>query len=70
VYSTGRGDTIHSHKEARTVITLITFVCALIALIVAIIHGIGKGGRPPLWIAVALLAIGMMLPWIIGMSIR
>jgi len=52
------------------VITLITFVCALVALIVAIIHGIGKGGRPPLWIAVALLAFGMMLPWIIGMSIR
>ena len=42
----------------------------LVALIVAIIHGIGKGGRPPLWIAVALLAIGMMLPWLIGMSIR
>jgi hypothetical protein len=70
VYSTGRGDTIHNHKEARTVIPLITFVCALGALIVAIIHGIGKGGRPPLWIAVALLAIGMMLPWLIGMSIR
>jgi hypothetical protein len=52
------------------VITLITFVCALVALIIAILHGIGKTGRPPLWIAVALLAIGMMLPWIIGMSIR
>jgi hypothetical protein len=49
---------------------LITFVFALVALIVAVIHGIGKDGRPPLWIAVALLAIGIMLPWIIGMSIR
>jgi hypothetical protein len=70
VYSTGRSDTIHNYKEARTVIPLITFVFALVALIVAVIHGIGKGGRPPLWIAVALLAIGMMLPWLIGMSIR
>jgi hypothetical protein len=52
------------------VITLITFVCALVALVAAIIHGMGKGGRPPLWIAVALLAIGMMLPWVVGMSIR
>jgi hypothetical protein len=51
-------------------IPLITFLCALVALIIAIIHGIGKGSRPPLWIAVALLAIGTMLPWIIGMLIR
>lgn len=58
------------NKEALTVLGLITFLCALVALIVAVIHGIGKGGRPPLWIAVALLAIGMMLPWIIGMAIR
>jgi hypothetical protein len=70
LYSMGRGDTIDSHEEAVTVITLITFVFALVAFIIAIIHGLGKGGRPPLWIAVALLALGMMLPWIIGMSIR
>jgi len=51
-------------------IPLITFLCALVAFIVAIIHGVGKNGRPPLWIAVALLAFGVMLPWIIGMLIR
>ena len=37
----------------------ITFACALVALIIAILHGMGKGGRPPLWIAVAFLAIGV-----------
>jgi hypothetical protein len=52
------------------VIPLITFACALVALIIAILHGIGKGNRPPLWLAVALLAIGLMLPWLIGMLIR
>ena len=48
----------------------ITFLCALVALIIAILQGISKGNRPPLWIAVALLAIGVMLPWLIGMLIR
>ena len=43
---------------------LITFACALLALIIAILNGIGKNGRPPLWLAVALLAIGIMLPWL------
>jgi hypothetical protein len=52
------------------VVPLITFLCALVALIIAILHGIGKGGRPLLWWAVGLLAIGVGLPWIIGMSIR
>jgi hypothetical protein len=52
------------------VVPLITFVCALFALILAIMHGIGKSGRPPLWIAVVLLAIGIMLPWLVSMSIR
>jgi hypothetical protein len=51
------------------VIPPITFICALIALIIAILHGIGKGNQPPLWIAVAVLAIGVMLPWLIGMLI-
>jgi len=51
-------------------IPLITFACALVALIFAIMHGMSKGKQPPLWIAVALLAIGAMLPWLIGMSIR
>ena len=48
----------------------ITFLCALVALILAIVNGVGKGSRPPLWIAVAVLAVGVMLPWIIGMLIR
>ena len=48
----------------------IAFACALVALIIAIMNGAGKGNRPPLWIAVALLAIGVMLPWLIGMLIR
>jgi hypothetical protein len=52
------------------VIPPITFICALIALIIAILHGIGKGNQPPLWIAIAVLAIGVMLPWLMGMLIR
>ena len=48
----------------------ITSICALVALIIAILHGISRDNRPPLWIAVALLAIGVMLPWLIGMLIR
>jgi hypothetical protein len=51
------------------VIPLITFVFATFALIIAILHGVGKGNRPPLWIAVVLLALAMMLPWIVSMSI-
>jgi hypothetical protein len=49
---------------------VITFVLALIALIIAVMHGMGKGGQFPLWVAVALLAIGMMVPWILTMSLR
>jgi hypothetical protein len=52
------------------VISPITIVFALVALIIAILHGTGKGNRPPLWIAVALLAIGVMLPWFVGVLIR
>jgi hypothetical protein len=52
------------------VISPITIVCAVVALIIAILHGTGKGNRPPLWIAVALLAIGVMLPWFVGVLIR
>lgn len=48
----------------------ITFLFALAALIIAILNGVDKGNRPPLWIAVALLAIGVMLPWLIGALIR
>ena len=49
---------------------MLTFVLALFALIIAIMHGTGRGARTPLWVAVALLAIAMMIPWIITMSIR
>lgn len=49
---------------------MITFVFALIALIIAVMHGVGKGSQAPLWLAVALLAIGMMVPWLLTMSMR
>lgn len=45
-------------------ITLIAFLFALAAFIVAVMNGVGRGGRPPLWIAVALLSLGIMLPWV------
>jgi hypothetical protein len=57
-------------NEESFVIPQISFACALVALIIAIVNGTGKGNRPPLWIAVALLAVGLMLPWLIGMLIR
>jgi len=50
-------------------IPLLTFVLALIALVIAILNGTGRG-RPPLWVAVALLAIAMMAPWVVSMAIR
>lgn len=50
-------------------IPLITFLLALAALVIAILNGTGRG-RPPLWVAVALLALGMILPWVVSMSIR
>jgi hypothetical protein len=49
---------------------VITFVLALIALVIAVLHGMGKGSQAPLWLAVALLAIGMMLPWLVTLSLR
>ena len=49
---------------------MITFVLALLAFIIAVMHGMGKGGRPPLWLAVALLATGLMIPWLLSMSLR
>jgi len=49
---------------------MITFVLALVALVIAILHGTGRGGRVPLWVAVALLAVGLMLPWLVSMSLR
>jgi hypothetical protein len=49
---------------------MITFVLALLAFIIAVMHGMGKGSRPPLWLAVALLAIGLMVPWLVSMSLR
>ena len=49
---------------------MITFVLALIAFVIAVLHGMGKGTQAPLWLAVALLAIGMMIPWLLTMSLR
>lgn len=48
---------------------MITFLLALAALIVAVMHGMGRA-RTPLWVAVALLALGVMIPWLITMSVR
>jgi len=50
-------------------IPMITFVLALIAFVIAIVNGIGKG-RAPLWLAVALMALGLMLPWMANLMIR
>lgn len=49
---------------------MLTFVLALFALIIASMHGTGRGARAPLWLAVALLSIGVMIPWVISMSLR
>jgi hypothetical protein len=49
---------------------MITFVLALLALVVAILHGTGRGNRVPLWVAVALLSVGLMVPWLVSMSLR
>jgi hypothetical protein len=38
----------------------ISFVLALLALVVAIVNAVN--GKAPLWIAVALLALAMILP--------
>lgn len=51
------------------VIPMITFVLALIAFVIAIVNGMGKG-RAPLWLAVALMALGLMLPWMANLMIR
>ncbi len=50
-------------------ITLLTFILSLFAFVIALLHAINKGNRPPLWFAVVLLALGQMLPWIVSMSI-
>jgi hypothetical protein len=49
---------------------MITFLCGLLALIIAIMHGTGKSSQPPLWVAIALLGVGVMVPWIVSMSLR
>ena len=48
---------------------MITFLLALLALIIAVMNGTGKGGRIPLWVAVALLGLGMMIPWLVSISV-
>jgi len=50
-------------------IPLITFVFALIAFIIAVMNGTGKG-KAPLWLAVALLSLGLMLSWLAAMLVR
>jgi hypothetical protein len=40
---------------------------ALIALINAVMYGMGKGSQAPLSLAVALLATGVMIPWLVAM---
>jgi hypothetical protein len=49
---------------------MISFLLALIALIIAVLNGSGRGARAPLWVAVALLALAMMIPWLLSMSVR
>jgi hypothetical protein len=48
---------------------MITFLLGLLALIIAVMNGTGKGGRIPLWVAVALLALAMMIPWLVSISV-
>jgi hypothetical protein len=50
---------------------VLTSLLALCALIIAIMHGTARGARvAPLWVAIALLAVGMMIPWLLTMSLR
>jgi hypothetical protein len=49
---------------------VITFLLALLALVIALMHDTGRGRQIPLWIAVALLAVGMMIPWLVTLSLR
>lgn len=46
----------------------ISFILALLALVVAIINA--ANGKAPLWIAVALLALAMILPGLGTLGLR
>ena len=46
----------------------ISFVLALLALVVALINA--ANGRAPLWIAVALLALAMIIPGVGAFAVR
>ena len=46
----------------------ISFVLALLALVVALINA--ANGRAPLWIAVALLALAMIIPGATSFGVR
>jgi hypothetical protein len=41
---------------------MLSFVLALCAVIIAFMNGTGRGIRIPLWVAVALLALAMIIP--------
>ncbi len=49
---------------------MISFVLALIALIIAATHAARRGRKIPLWVAIALLALAMMIPWLLTLSAR
>ncbi|MGH9665126.1 MAG: hypothetical protein ACRD9L_11940 [Bryobacteraceae bacterium] len=48
-------------------VPLISFLLALVALVVAVVNGAGKNARIPLWVAVACLAVALMLPHLVLM---
>jgi hypothetical protein len=50
-------------------VPLISFLLALIALVIAVVNGTGKSARIPLWVAVACLAVAAMLPHLVLMLI-
>jgi hypothetical protein len=40
---------------------MLTFILALVVLVIAVMHGTGRGARAPLWLVVAPVAIGEMI---------
>lgn len=50
-------------------VALISFLLEIIALIIAIVNGTGRGARAPLWVAVVCLALALILPRLVIMAI-